>query len=197
MKIGILGASFDPPHRAHIVVAAAAFDALGLDKIIFVPAFSAPLKSVPHSVSFGDRLAMLKLALMDFPHPFEISETEKARGNVSYSIDTAKEIAQSNPTAELFWIIGADQLQQLHKWRDPEGLAKILSFAVFPRPEYPFEVPESLPQNLRIVKVPFAEMTVSSSQIRNALKNGQMCLDLLDTKVLNYIREKKLYSVFV
>ena len=194
MRIGIFGASFDPPHKAHIALAAAAYEALKLDSIVFVPAFSAPLKSAPHAAAFEDRLAMLQLALADFPHAFEISQTEKMRGGLSYSIDTAKEIAQANPAADIFWIIGADQLQQLHKWRDTEALAQLLTFAVFARAGLPLETSAELPQSLRIVKIPFDEINISSSQIRNELKNGQMCLDLPNAKVLDYIKASNLYN---
>jgi nicotinate-nucleotide adenylyltransferase len=194
MKIGIMGASFDPPHKAHIAIASAAFEALDLDKIIFVPAFSAPLKQNPHHAPFEARLHMLELALENFPHPYEISQFEKEKGGVSYSIDTAAEISRKNPEAELYWIIGTDQLLQLHKWKDIETLGKIVSFAVFSRPGFAFNIPETLPSNMRISEIPFAPMGISSSQIRSSFKYPQMRLDLTDAKVLNYIKENKLYN---
>ena len=71
-KLGIMGGTFDPVHKAHVWLAAAAAKFAGLDKVIFLPALRAPLRGAPNSASPADRVNMLKLALRDFPYPFEI-----------------------------------------------------------------------------------------------------------------------------
>ena len=194
MKIGIMGASFDPPHRAHLAVAEAARAFLGLDRVVFVPAFSAPLKARAHAAGFEDRLAMLRLALLKFPAPHEISTLERDRGGTSYSVDTARALAAANPGAELFWIIGADQLLQLHKWREVRELSGIVTFAALGRPGYPFGVPPEAAGFARVVRIPSEEEDVSSTKIRASLENMELPLDLVDAEVLNYIRENKLYN---
>lgn len=194
MKIGVMGASFDPPHKAHIAIAAAAADFLRLDSVIFVPAFCAPLKDHAHFANFEDRCKMLELALEGFAYPYEISRIEAQRGGLSYSVDTAAEIKKNNPQAELFWILGSDQVRQLHKWKDIKKLSEIVSFVCFKRTNYPFEKNEELPLSVKILQSPFEAQDVSSSKIRAELKNPQKHLDLMGAKVLDYIRKNNIYK---
>ena len=192
LKIGIMGGSFDPPHKAHLEIANAACESLSLDEIFFIPAFSAPLKPNPHSASFGDRLEMLKIALGNFGRKFRILEIERERGGVSYSIDTVKFLRKKIKGARFFWIIGTDQLLSLHKWRNIEELANLVSFAVVKRGAEKMENP-NLPECAKIEVVPFEPMEISSTCIREKLKNGNFENDFVDENVLNYIKEKKLY----
>ncbi len=194
MKIGILGASFDPPHKAHFAIASAAVEFLGLDKILFIPAFVSPLKKQNHEASFEDRFAMLGLALSEFKYEFEISDLEKSRGGLSYSVDTAKALHKQYPLAELFWLIGTDQLVQLDKWKDIDELSKLVKFACFKRPNYEFKIPETLKKQTQILNIPFAQIDLSSSDLREAFRKSENCLDLIDAKVINYIKENKLYN---
>ena len=191
-KIGIMGGSFDPPHKAHLQIAEAALDFLKLDRIVFVPAFAAPLKPLPHSASFADRLAMLKLALKKFRKKWEICEIERERGGVSYSVDTAEFLAEKNPGARMFWIIGTDQLACLHKWREIERLSKIVEFAVLQRGGAAAEN-ENVAGFAKIARVPFEPADISSTQIRQMAKNGENVADFVDADVLNYIKENNLY----
>lgn len=192
LKIGIMGGSFDPPHKAHLEIANASCEALGLDEIFFIPAFSAPLKPNPHSAGFGDRLEMLKIALKKFGKKYRILEIERERGGVSYSVDTVKFLIEKIKNARFFWIIGTDQLLSLHKWYNIEELAKLASFAVAKRGDEKMENPD-LPVYAKIEVVPFEPMEVSSTLIRENLKKGNFENDFVDENVLNYIKEKKLY----
>ena len=192
-KIGIMGGSFDPPHKAHLEISAAAFDFLGLDEIVFVPAFSAPLKPRPHFAGFEDRLEMLRLALEKFGRKHRVLEIERERGGMSYSIDTAEYLKKMFAGARLFWIIGADQLRSLHKWREIGRLSEIVEFAVFQRGAEPLAENPNLPKNTKISRVKFEPMDVSSTQIRLAVKNGEDVSDFVDENVLNYIKDNKLY----
>ena len=192
-KIGIMGGSFDPPHKAHLEISNAAFDFLSLDEIVFIPAFSAPLKPQPHFASFADRLKMLGLALQKFGRRHRVLEIERERGGVSYSIDTAAYLKEMFGGAKLFWIIGADQLRSLHKWREVERLSQIVEFAVFKRGEEPLAKNPNLPKNAKIIPAEFEPTDISSTQIRLAVKNGEDVSDFVDENVLNYIKDNKLY----
>ncbi len=192
LKIGIMGGSFDPPHKAHLEIANAACEALGLYEIFFIPAFTAPLKPNPHIASFDDRLEMLKIALKKFGKKYRILEIEKERGGISYSVDTVKLLREKIKDARFFWIIGTDQLLSLHKWHNIEELAKLASFAVAKRGNEKMEN-HNLPNYAKIEVVPFEPMEVSSTEIRENLKKGNFENDFVDENVLNYIKEKKLY----
>lgn len=192
LKIGIMGGSFDPPHKAHLEIANAACEALGLDEIFFIPAFSAPLKPNPHIASFDDRLEMLKISLKKFGKKYRILEIEKERGGISYSVDTVKLLREKIKDARFFWIIGTDQLLSLHKWHNIEELATLASFAVAKRGNEKMEN-HNLPNYAKIEVVPFEPMEVSSTEIRENLKKGNFENDFVDENVLNYIKEKKLY----
>lgn len=192
LKIGIMGGSFDPPHKAHLEIANAACEALGLDEIFFIPAFSAPLKPNPHIASFDDRLEMLKISLKKFGKKYRILEIEKERGGISYSVDTVKFLIEKIKDAQFFWIIGTDQLLSLHKWHNIEELARLASFAVAKRGNEKIEN-HNLPNYAKIEVVPFEPMEVSSTEIRENLKKGNFENDFVDENVLNYIKEKKLY----
>lgn len=192
LKIGIMGGSFDPPHKAHLEIANAACEALGLYEIFFIPAFTAPLKPNPHIASFDDRLEMLKIALKKFGKKYRILEIEKERGGISYSVDTVKLLREKIKDARFFWIIGTDQLLSLHKWHNIEELATLASFAVAKRGNEKMEN-HNLPNYAKIEVVPFEPMEVSSTEIRENLKKGNFENDFVDENVLNYIKEKKLY----
>lgn len=135
MKIGIMGGSFDPVHNGHLAIARDALDKVPLDKVLFVPAAQAPLKSGAVRASAEDRVAMLRLALGDkLPSAFEVCDFELRKGGVSYSIDTARELRRLFPKDELFWIIGADQTTRLPEWREIRALADLVEFVVMRRP---------------------------------------------------------------
>ena len=115
---GILGGSFDPIHLGHIKLAESALKSGIIDEIFFIPASQAPLRDAPVRVSASQRLQMLKIALANFEYPYTIEECEIQRGEVSYAIDTAKFLSEKYPNREFKWIVGADHIAKLSKWKD-------------------------------------------------------------------------------
>ncbi|MBQ6534292.1 MAG: nicotinate (nicotinamide) nucleotide adenylyltransferase [Opitutales bacterium] len=192
-KIGILGGSFDPPHLGHIGLAKTAVEAGAAEKIVFIPAGQAPLRDAPTAAPASRRLAMLKIALSRFPYPHEIDECEIGRGGVSYAIDTAKLLKKRFPEAELRWIVGADHIEKLAKWRDIGELAKIVSFACARRDGFPADAAK-VPSGVNVEFFDFAPMPHSSTQIRADLASGKRNLFMLDPAVEKYIVENKLYN---
>lgn len=132
MKLGLFGGTFDPPHNGHLIVAQDALSALGLDRIIFIPAGAPPHKQDRRITPAPGRLAMLEAALQGDAR-FEIDPLELGREGPSYTVDTIAEIRSRHPGDELFLLIGADQFAEFGTWRDPAKIATLARVAVLTR----------------------------------------------------------------
>lgn len=191
--IGILGGSFDPVHLGHMRLAEAAHSECGLDKLLFVPAYQAPLKPSKTGACARDRLAMLEIAVEKLSFSAEIETFEICRNSISYSIDTARYLAGKYPKSRLIWIIGADHVQKLHLWKDIEELLGIVEFACAARPGYAIDK-TLLPAGARVGVINFDPVEISSSQIREALSCGKNLNSMLDADVISYIKSHNLYK---
>ena len=190
LKLGIFGGSFDPVHLGHLLVAQAAIEELGLDRLFFIPAAQSPFKPENQPAPTPARLQLLRLALAGRTN-CEIDEQEIRRGGVSYTIDTLRDYAKGFPGAELFYLIGADHAAKLDKWREPDELARLAEFVVIPRPGEPVvEFPK--PFRGRILKG--FPIEISSSQIRARVKSGLPVDHLVPPFVADAIRAAGLYS---
>ena len=191
--VGILGGSFDPPHKAHIELAKAAFAQCGLNRLLFVPARQAALKSNAVCATGRQRAEMLRICAEKLDFDWQIEPFELSRGGVSYSIDTARYLAEKYPNADLVWIIGSDHIGKLAAWRDIESLCEIVRFACAGRPRCPLK-DDFLPKNARIDFLDFPPMDISSSSIRADITAGADAGAFLDPNVISYIKNNKLYQ---
>src|SRR6266404_631253 len=116
-QLGLFGGSFDPIHLGHLLVAQAAREELGLDQLFFIPAAQSPFKPDQKPTAASERLRLLRLALAGWTWA-AIDEQEVRRGGISYTIDTARDYSRRFPDARLFYLIGADHVEQLPKWRE-------------------------------------------------------------------------------
>ncbi|MGL6124919.1 MAG: nicotinate-nucleotide adenylyltransferase [Metamycoplasmataceae bacterium] len=132
MKIGIYGGAFNPIHKGHIKIAKFAIDSLGLDRLIFVPAFRGPFKKDIEFAPGKDRLNMIELVLED---KMDVSSFELNRKSTSYTIDTVKYFKNKYKDDELFLIIGSDNLSKLNKWKKIDEISKLTKIMVFKRSE--------------------------------------------------------------
>ena len=133
MRIGIYGGSFNPVHFGHLTVAKTAIDDLQLDRLLIVPANISPFKvGADSSAPLFDRLALLKATFAPLAKAV-VDERELNRGGVSYTIDTVREIKRENPDAELFFVLGADSLEGLSRWKEIDELKKLVTFKAYPR----------------------------------------------------------------
>src|SRR4051812_31287373 len=140
-RIGLFGGSFDPVHLGHLLVAQAACEELALDRLFFIPTAQSPFKPSSEPAPAALRLRMLRLALAGKAN-YEIDTQEIQRGGVSFTIDTVREYARRFAGAELFYLIGADHVPALPKWRESGQLARLIEFIVIPRPgDPPAEAP--------------------------------------------------------
>jgi nicotinate-nucleotide adenylyltransferase len=188
-KLGLFGGSFDPVHLGHLLVAQAACEEFGLDRLCFIPAAQSPFKPGTNPAPAGSRLQMLRLALAGQPR-YEVDTQEIARGGVSYTIDTVRDYRRRFPGAQLFWLIGADHVAKLPQWRDAEELAARVEFLVIPRPGEP-AVPFPAPFRGEMLKG--FPLGVSSSQIRARVKAGLPIELLTGPAVAEAIRANRLY----
>jgi nicotinate-nucleotide adenylyltransferase len=197
-RIGLLGGSFDPVHLGHLLVAQAAREELGLTRLFFVPAAQSPFKPEGKPAPGAERLRLLRLALAGQVW-CEVDDQEIRRGGASYTVETVREYARRFPGAQLFYLIGADHVAQLPKWRQAEELARLAEFVVIPRPGLGAEAPGldgpagALPAPFRGRKLAGFPLGVSSSQIRGRVKAGLPIEMLVPRAVAEAIRNNRLY----
>ena len=188
-RIGLFGGSFDPVHLGHLLVAQTAREELDLARLFFIPAAQSPFKPDAQPAPARERLRLLRLALAGKPW-CEIDDQEIGRGGVSYTIDTVRDYARRFPAAQVFYLIGADHVPQLPKWRAAEELARWVDFVVIPRPgqaEAPFPAP------FRGRWLAGFPLGVSSSQIRARAKAGLPIDHLVPGAVAEAIHNNRLY----
>jgi nicotinate-nucleotide adenylyltransferase len=189
MKLGLFGGSFDPVHLGHLLVAQAAIEELGLDRLFFIPAAQSPFKPENQPAPAAIRLQWLRLALAG-QTDCEIDEQEIIRGGVSYTIETVRDYAKRFSHAELFYLIGADHAAKLSEWREAGELARLAQFVVTPRPG---ETPVHFPPSFRGRTLKGFPLAVSSSEIRARVKVGLPIETLVPVPVAEAIHAAKLY----
>ena len=191
MKIGFLGGSFDPVHFGHLLAAQDVYEQYKLDRLFLVPAAQAPLKPQEMQSSLEDRLAMLRAAI-EWDKRFEISDVELRRGGISYTIDSARYFRGMFPHEQLFWIIGGDQLPKMNVWKDVVDLAGIVEFIFLERPGHPAKQTPQIP-GLRLHRCDGHLIEISSSELRQRVRQGLSLHYFCPQKVIAYIEARKLY----
>jgi nicotinate-nucleotide adenylyltransferase len=188
-RIGLFGGSFNPVHLGHLLVAQAAIEELGLDRLFFIPAAQSPFKPENKPAAASSRLQLLHLSLAGKTN-CEIDEQEIRRGGVSYTIETLRDYARRFPKVELFYLIGADNVAKLQEWREANELARLAQFVVIPRPGH---APVNFPPTFRGRMLKGFPFDVSSSQIHARVKAGLPIDNLVPPSVAEAIRNEKLY----
>lgn len=189
MKLGLYGGSFDPVQLGHLLVAQAAIEELGLDKMFFIPAAQSPFKTENQITPAEVRLRLLRLALAGKTN-CEVDGQEIKRGGISYSIETLRDYAKKFPAAELFYLIGADNISKLNEWREAGELAKLAEFVAVLRPG---EIAAEFPKPFRGRILKGFPIEISSSQIRARVKAGLPIENLVPPFVADAIRAAKIY----
>jgi len=190
LRVGVFGGSFDPPHVGHLLAAVDAFEALSLDRLIFVPAATQPLKSAtPAAASSRDRLEMVRLMAADDPR-FEVSEVEIDRGGLSYMVDTLEGLAGEG--SELFLILGMDAMATFDRWKLPSRIRELATLAVLTRDDVVGDGPPEPGDGM--VAVGTRRLDVSSSEIRKRLSQGKPIRGFVAESVERYITAANLYA---
>jgi nicotinate-nucleotide adenylyltransferase len=191
MKIGFMGGSFDPVHFGHLVAAQDALERGKLDRLVFVPAAQAPLKPGVVQAPAEARLGMLRAAL-DGDARFEVSDYEMWKGGMSYTIDTVRHLRECHPGDELAWVIGADQVERLHLWREIDELVTLVEFIVLARPGWEVCHRTDIPR-LRLRWCEGHLVEFSSTEIRERVRAGRPVDFMIPHKTIEYMQETGLY----
>jgi nicotinate-nucleotide adenylyltransferase len=193
-RLGVLGGSFDPPHIAHLAIASEACHALGLARVLFVPAAAPPHKGNAARTSAAVRLEMTSLAIDDDLR-FTASGVEFERGLV-YTADTLRALSTRYADHDLVFIMGSDSLLQFENWHEPEELLSLCTLAVAPRPG---DAPEAIAaaaarwgdHRVALLDVPLLD--VSSSDVRERVAGHRPVRYLVPHRVEQYIQQTGLY----
>ena len=188
MRIGIFGGTFDPPHVGHLLAASDAYEALGLDRVVFVPAAGQPLKSAIVA-SPADRLAMARLLVADDPR-FAVDPVEIERGGLSFTVDTLRALHErwkADRALALVLLLGADAAATLPQWREPAAVAALAEIVVLNRTGGG-ETAAVFGRSIDTRRV-----DVSSTEIRTRVAAGQSVRGFVPEPVAAYIEGRRLY----
>jgi nicotinate-nucleotide adenylyltransferase len=198
-KIGILGGTFNPIHNGHLIMAEEIRETFNLDKVLFIPSGNPPHKSSKEVIDKEHRFNMVSEAIEGNVF-FEKSRIEVEREGYTYTIDTLKKLKKSQKeNVLLYYIVGADVLYDLSKWKDYELVFKECEFIAALRPGSGIEDFEGHIEYLKtkyqakIKKAYIPLIDISSTEIRKRVKEGRSIKYLVPESVENYIKENKLY----
>ncbi len=198
MRIAMFGGSFNPVHNGHIQLAKVFVKKLRLDKLIVVPAYVSPFKQSDNSVSPWQRFEMCRLAFENMPVA-EVSDIEIKCEGASYTYLTLEKLSELYPNSQLYLITGADMFLTVHQWKNPEMIFRLATICGVPRNNDDIAVLEKQGAFLHTLGaeteiLDTCVMTVSSTQVRESIKNRQDIAALVPQKVEAYIRRSGLYT---
>jgi len=191
VRTGVFGGTFDPPHVGHLLLAADAREALGLDRLIFIPAGAQPLKvDTPPVASPRDRLEMVRLAVADDAN-YVVDDAEIGRKGLSYTVDTLEHLAERYSGSKLFLLMGHDTLAGFPQWRNPARIRELATLAVMERSGAPSLWNEVELEG--VVTVSTRRGGVSSTEIRERLRAKKSIKGFVPESVERFIEARGLY----
>jgi nicotinate-nucleotide adenylyltransferase len=189
-RVGIMGGTFDPIHHGHLVAASEVANLFGIEEVIFVPTGQPWQKSERRVSPAEHRYLMTVIATASNPH-FWVSRVDIDRAGPTYTVDTIRDIGAQRPGAELYFITGADALEQILSWKDATEILRLAKFVGVTRPGYDLS-DEHLPQDsVTLIDVP--AMAISSSDCRKRVCEGRPVWYLVPDGVVQYINKHHLY----
>lgn len=198
LRVGIYGGAFAPIHVGHVEAAKAFMSQMWLDVLFVIPTGQSPHKEMDRSASDADRLEMCRLAFKDVEGVI-VSDIEIRRGGESYSIDTLREMSDSD--RRLFMLCGTDMMLTLGEWHDADEIFK-LSYPVYARREDDRALDAKIIEKNTeyfekfgkyVIKLDSPAIDISSSEIRRMIKSGEDVSQYISPEVLTYINDKGLY----
>ncbi|PYN80500.1 MAG: nicotinate (nicotinamide) nucleotide adenylyltransferase [Candidatus Rokuibacteriota bacterium] len=195
-RTAVLGGSFNPIHYGHLLLADDVLDALGLDRVLFVPAALPPHKPSSQLAPADDRYAMVQLAVAGHPK-FVVSDLELRRAGPSYTVDTLE--ALCIPREELFLIVGSETFLDMLTWRTPRRVARLAQIVVVPRVGSAFDpdsaavrkVVHEIGQEPLVVRA--ISLPISASDLRHRVRERRSLAYRVPEAVDAYIQAKRLY----
>ena len=183
-KLGLYGGTFDPVHNAHLILAREALEQLELDRVVFVPAAVSPHKLDATTAPAAVRAEMLCAAVHGEPR-FTVDDAELQRPPPSFTVDTVEEFRRRTADAELFYLVGSDNLPRLRTWHRFADLEKLVRFVILARDANPIDAPYTTIRRL---------VDVSATDIRNRVATGRSIRYLVPPSVEEIIRREQLYK---
>ena len=188
-RVGIFGGTFDPPHVGHLVAAVNVRFDLELDRMLLVVANEPWQKTGEREVTPAeDRLAMVAAAVADHAG-LEASDIEIRRGGPSYTADTLEELSAASPDDVLHVVLGWDAAVGLPSWERVDRVRELAEIVVVDRPGGQAQLPEGF----RWTRVVIPQLDVSSTDVRDRLADGRPVDYLLPDRVVECLRERRLY----
>jgi nicotinate-nucleotide adenylyltransferase len=198
MQIAVLGGSFDPPHLGHTLLADQISKHFPIDEVWLMPCYQHPFNKQLSPAKH--RLAMTMMLETD---KLKVSTVEIQKQNMSYSIDTLTLLQKTFPAHSFLWIIGSDQIKDFPKWKNWQKIIREFGLLVYPRDIAVATIPDLLKKSLHLPTIPptilypekpLQTFPISSTQIRELIKQKQAITDLVTPKVAAYIIKQKLYE---
>lgn len=193
-----MGGTFNPVHTGHLLLAEWAGSEAGLDEIWFIPNGVSYMKAAQEVVPAADRLRMTELAAEGNEH-FRCLDLEVKRGGYTYSYETLEELSGACPGDEFYFILGADCLFTLENWKCPGRIFACCKLIAAVRDDVSMEELKEKKAELErrfggeILLLPFVRLSISSTEIRERLRQGKSVRYMTPDRVLAYIEEKGLY----
>jgi len=202
MKLILFGGTFDPVHLGHVQVAQYSFQKIGADKLVFIPAKRSPHKGNFPAASGRHRFNMLSITAEGIDD-FVVSDLELERPDPSYTIDTVTAFKEEyGEEVQIFWLIGADTVEDLPKWHRVKELIDACNLSVmyragFKKPDFTLFREHFGPNRIdkldkHVIPTPLVD--ISSTEIREKLSSRIDVSDLLGSEVIRYIRQNNLYG---
>lgn len=189
-RVGIFGGSFDPIHSGHAIIANIASQSEYIDEVWIMVSRKNPLKERYAEAGEKERLEMAALVAQHCEN-VKVSDFEMSLPSPSYSYDTLIALKKKYPENSFFLIIGSDSLQDFDRWKKSDQIKKEFGLLVYPRPGYPINVSDE--KHIKYL-TDAPEIEISSTRIREFLKEGKNVNYLLPISVAKYIKEHDLYK---
>lgn len=202
LRLGLFGGTFDPPHMGHLVVAQSALNLLSLDRLLFLVAGLPPHKLDRELSQAGIRAEMTQAAVAGNPR-FGVSEVELDRDGPSYTVDTLRYFRTEYPEAELFFLLGTDQMAEFLDWKEPEEIVELASLVVIGREGV--SPRQFLPEGgspggagdplggIEVLSLPVPRIDLSSTDVRARVRAGHSIRYLVPEDVRRLIETNCLY----
>lgn len=198
-KVGIMGGTFDPIHYGHLILAQNALDTFSLDEILFVPSGTPWLKESTKVLSKNKRVSMTGMAIEDNPD-FALSTIEIDREGNSYSYETVEELKRMQPKTDFYFIMGADSLLEIERWKHPDRLMAECTLLVAVRDDCDREglekqiiyLTDKYQADIKIL--PANRIDISSTKIRRMIQEGKSVRYMLPDQVIRFIQKNHLYQ---
>jgi len=189
-RLGVMGGTFDPIHHGHLVAASEVAVLFGLDEVLFVPTGQPWQKAEGEVSPAEDRYLMTVIATASNPR-FSVSRVDVDRTGPTYTVDTLRDLRRLHPDTEMFFITGADALEQILDWRHAEELFALAHLVGVTRPGYRLEDSHLPEGSVTLVDVP--AMAISSSDCRDRVNRGMPVWYLVPDGVVQYVEKRHLY----